>query len=256
MEDHEFLNSAQHFNQVIALHAEHHLWEKLAGEIPHLPKGWYELARLPLEYRIEFTRDYWLSCLPVTDEAEDFLDDFFCELEEIEIFATQVSKGDAFDVHMVYSLKEHAGFFQGAPPASGEKLETLIQQFSAINFPEDYLAFLRIHDGFSKYTDTGLIKTRDMPKVYQKLQMHLAHEVLVRPDGITLDHARLIPFYESYLHCYQCFYADWYPEKDMGNVHFSENDSTMSNFLDPHRLKENLAFPTFVDWLLFYLDDV
>ena len=42
----------------------------------------------------------------------------------------------------------------------------------------------------------------------------------------------------------------------MGNLRFSEQEHTMSNFLDRSRLEENLAFPTFFGWLVNYLEDI
>jgi hypothetical protein len=260
---HEFFALPEkHFNQVIALHESPGMdWETLTSLSPLLPRGWYELSRLPLADRIEFTHDYWQSKLPFILSASAHLErrlaEFFENLDEIGIYITQAKKNSPFEVHMVYSLKAAMGFFQGSPPAGDETLDSLMKRFGNINFPPDYLAFLRIHDGFSKYTDTGLIKTRDMAQVYQRLQHLLADEVLVRPDGQIIDPENLIPFYESFgLHCYQCFYADWYPEQEMGNVYFSEHDRAISNYLDSYNLEENLAFPSFIGWLIFYLEDI
>jgi hypothetical protein len=252
----------KHFHKVIALHESPRLeWEDLKKLIPLLPRGWYELSRLPVEDRIEFTYEYWQSKLPfIASESvhlEKRLSEFFGSLEEIGIYATQAKADGPFDIHMVYALKNNVGFFQGSPPASEEMLDNLIKRFGHIIFPPDYLAFLRIHDGFSKYTDTGLIKSRDMGQVYQRLQHLLVEEILVTPDGQVINPENLIPFYESFgLHCYQCFNTEWYPEEEMGNLYFSENDRSLSNFRDRQNLEENLAFPTFLGWLIFYLEDV
>lgn len=248
------------FHQVIALHEEPlAAWESVTEQMPLLPRGWYELARLPVEDRIEFTHDYWLTKLPFIVSAllEKRLNEFFENLEEIGIYATQAKQGGPFDVHMVYSLKQAMGFFQGGPPAAPATIDALVKRFAHVNLPPDYLAFLQIHDGFSKYTDTGMIKTREMSQVYQRLQRLLVEDLLVRPDGQVIPPESLIPFYESFgLHCYQCFYADWYPEEEMGNVYFSEHDRSISNFLDAHAYEENLAFPSFLGWLIFYLEDI
>lgn len=250
----------KHFHKVIALHETPGLeWESLKQLAPFLPRGWFELSRLSLEDRVDFTREYWLSTLPFSGDSglEKRLEEFFETVEEIGFYLTQLKKDGPFDVHMVYSLKNEAGFFQGGPPVSEEVLQTLNARFGHLNFPSDYLAFLKIHDGFSKYTDTGLIKSRDMAQVYQRLQHLLTEEILVTPDGQVVNPESLIPFYESFgLHCYQCFYSDWYPDEEMGNVYFSEHDRSLSNFLDPHTLEENLAFPTFLKWLIFYLEDI
>lgn len=229
--------------------------------MPNLPRGWFELSRLDKEARLEFIRDFWLSKLLYigsdTARYERKFEEFFENLEDIEIFATQDLEKHPFEIHMVYSMEDATGFFQGGPPATPASIETLRKQFSNCNFPPDYLAFLEIHDGFSKYTDTGIIKVRKMPKAYQHLQELLKDEVLVRPDGQVINPESLIPFYESFgLHSYQCFYADWYREDEMGNLYFSAQDRTISNFLNDERLEENLAFPTFLGWLAFYLEDI
>ncbi len=253
---------SKHFHKVVALHEERDLeWEALSGQIPLLSRGWFELSRLPKEDRIEFTREFWLAKLPFISPNESHLEErlytFFESLEDIEIFATQAKENQPFEVHMIYGLKENVGFFHGEPPIKESGLESLAKQFAHVNLPPDYIAFLQIHDGFSKYTDTGLIKSRDMARTFQHFQHLLAEELLVRPDGQVIDPSSLIPFYESFgLHCYQCFYADWYPDEEIGNIYFSEPDRTMSNFLDRNRLSENLAFSTFLGWLVFYLEDI
>jgi hypothetical protein len=251
-----------HFHKVISLHESFDLkWEAIAELAPLLPRGWYELSRLTAADRIEFTHDYWQSKLPFVPNTsvslEKRLKEFFENLEEIGIYATQAKKGGVFEVHMVYTLAQERGFFQGNPPASEEALDRLIKRFGHIHFPPDYLAFLQIHDGFSKYTDTGLIKSSDMAQIYQRLQRLLAEEVLKGPNGQIIEPEHLIPFYESFgLHCYQCFYADWHPEEEMGNIYFSEPERSISNFLDPQNAEENLAFSSFLGWLIFYLEDI
>lgn len=252
----------KHFHEIIALHTDKNLsWDTLIEKIPMLPRGWFELSRLQNEDRIEFTRDFWLSKLPLVSEddarLQKRLEDFFSTLEEIGIVATQCKEGQPFEVHMIYHVKDDVGFFQGGPPASEEGVANLIKQFGQVILPVDYLAFLRIHDGFSKYTDTGLIKSREMARTYQRFQQMLADEMLVHSDGEVINCTNLIPFYESFgLHCYQCFYADWYPEEEMGNVYFSDYDRTISLSLDANHPEENLSFPTFLSWLVFYLEDI
>ncbi len=243
------------FNQVIALHTAKGLeWDLISEMAPLLPRGWWELARLSSEYRIEFTHEFWQSKFPYVEAG--IFENFFTHLEDIGIFAVQAKKEGPFDVHMVYTLKDGAGFFQGEPPASVVTTHNLSQKFGNLSFPLDYLAFLEIHDGFSKYTDTGMIKSRDMARAYQKFQQLLSNEIVVNTDGNAVESESLVPFYESsVLHCYQCFYTDWYPKEEVGNVFFSEYERTISDVSDPYLLKENQAFPTFTDWLKFYLEE-
>lgn len=264
MDEHDFesyLSGSGHhfFHRVFALSAHPQpSWDEISIQIPTLPRAWFELARLAVEDRIEFTRAFWLSQLPfVSATYTESFESFFDQIETIEIYATQLEPDHPFEVHMVYALEHDSGFFQGCPGATEEELTTLQRQFTPITFPSDYLAFLRIHNGFSKYTDTGLIKTKEMPRLYRHFQELLRDEELVRPDGMTIAPTSLIPFYESFgLHCYQCYYADWYVAGEMGTVYFSEHDRTISNFLDTSRLEENLAFPTFLGWLVFYVEDI
>ena len=253
--------SKNQFHHVIALNQEEMAWESLLEKSPGMPRGWYELSRLSKEDRIEFTREYWLGKIPLISIHADYLEgrlyNFFDKMDDIAIFVTQATVKEPFEPHMIYSLTEDRGFFHGSPPISTQGLENLVKQFANISFPPDYLAFLQIHDGFSKYTDTGLIKSFDLSKTFQSLKQSLSETVLIRPDGQILDPNHLIPFYESFgLHCYQCFYSDWYPESEMGNLYFSESNCTVSNFFDRENLEENLAFPTFLEWLLFYLEDI
>ncbi len=252
----------EHFNQVIALHERPEMsWETVTEKVPSFPRGWYELCRLPSRDRIDFTCEYWLSKLPLLAPTEGHVEErmttFFESLEEIGIFVTQERATDPFEVHMVYELKEASGFYHGRPPISSSAFERLKNQFAHVDLPEDYLAFLQIHDGFSKYTDTGVIRSKELPRVYQHLKELLGAEIFVRPDGVLIEPTSMIPFYESFgLHSYQCFYIDWHPHRGMGNVYFSEHDRTMSNFLNEERLTENLAFSSFVSWLVFYLEDI
>lgn len=255
------IKRSDHFHQVLALHREPELkWDLVSQMAPLLPRGWYELSRLPPEDRIEFTREFWLSKIPILNPAESHLEDrlysFFDSLEEIEIFVTQERPQQPFEAHMVYGLKEASGFFHGNPPAKLSAIDALKRQYAHVDLPTDYLAFLLIHDGFSKYTDTGIFKSRDMTRIFQHLQQLLSEDILVRPDGQLIDPPSLIPFYESKeLHAYQCFYADWRPGGSVGNIYFSQADHTISNFLDSLHGEENLAFETFLGWLVYYLED-
>src|ERR1700738_3651907 len=104
---HDFYSSGgghKHFHQVVALHDAPTLeWDKISKTAPFLPRGWFELSRLPVEDRIEFTREYWQSKLPYIDSEgqrlEKRLYDFFGNLDEIGIYAAQETEGSLFDVH-------------------------------------------------------------------------------------------------------------------------------------------------------------
>jgi hypothetical protein len=246
------------FHSVIALHeAPDTTWKSLHAQIPALCRGWCELAQLSPKDRIEFTRDFWLSKLPYRAGMDEFLDRFFLSLDDIGIFVTQKKFEDPYVAHMVYSVKDNGGFFRGNPPIQESQLRSFQKYFSESAFPLDYLAFLQVHDGFCKTTDcTGVIASGDVAEVYEKLQNFIQkQDPIVTDKGVEVNPKKLIPFYESFgMPFFQCFWAEWYPEQEMGNVYYSGVDKTIS---DVSRIgSETMAFATFIDWLMFYLERI
>ena len=72
-----------------------------------------------------------------------------------------------------------------------------------------------------------------------------------------MDPKKLYPFYVSFnLPCYQCFWAEWYPEQEMGNIYYSNITQSMSCVENGNSSPENLSFATFIDWLMFYLEQI
>jgi hypothetical protein len=248
------------FHQVIALHDAPDVdWKNFREMIPMLPKGWYELARLDPRDRIEFTRDYWLEKLPYRTHFSEFLVRFFDNLDDIGVFITRQKFDDPYEAFLVYSLKENSGFYRGGIPAKESQLDQLQRQFPDVILPADYRAFLQIHDGFWKTTDcTGVIRSRDMKGIYDSFQGTLAKEEAPKmANGAAINPKSLLPFYESFgMPFFQCFLADWYPEEEMGNVYYSGITKTISSPIGNESSPENMAFPTFLDWLMFYLERV
>lgn len=251
--------SPGHFHKVIALHERKEFtWEEVKEISPSFPRGWFELASLSSQCRLEFLCDFWLSKLPFRLKFSEFIPKFFERIEEVGVYLIQRTFDDPFEEEIVYSFKEDGGFFRGKPPVSEENLLTVQKKFPNILFPEDYINFLQIHDGFSKGIDTGLILHAKVVEVYEGFLAFLAGlDPIFIKEGEAVEPRNLIPFYESFgLHGYQCFYADWYPEQEMGNVYFSGIDHVLSDISNRDLWVENLAFPTFLDWLLFYLKGV
>lgn len=248
------------FHRVIPLHeAPDTNWENLQSCVPKLCKGWHELAHLNPEDRIEFTRDFWLSKLPYHAEMAPFLERFFQTLDDIGIFITQNRVDDPYEATLVYSLKDNSGFYRGAPPASDEAIAQLEKDFPEFTFPKDYLNFLQIHNGFCKTTDTtGITAAELMRHRYIILQDYFS-----TVDGISTTNGRevnpkmLVPFYESFgMPFFQCFWKEWYPEQEMGNVYYSGLSNTVSNIDDNDFGSKNMAFTSFSDWLIFYLEQI
>ncbi len=246
------------FHEVIGPHEVPQLsWEEIVGKAPLMPKGWYELSHLKPSDRIEFARDFWLSTLPFLPSGHAFFQKFFSKLDDVGIYLTQLRYDSAFESELVYSLKDGSCFYHGSPPCTEEEISQLKLDFQNL-LPEDYLSFLKIHDGFSKHSDVGIIKTRYLKDVGKQLQEEMEQEASdFFSGGNRIDPIDLIPFYESFgSPSYQCFFAGWTPLNEAGNIYYSSSDQVISDIRDPAAWQENLAFPTFLNWLIFYLESV
>jgi len=248
------------FHKVIPLHDSVDLdWNTVASLVPNLCKGWYELAHLPVPDRIEFTRDFWLARLPYHPLVDDFLDGFFDSLDDIGVFIFQKKFDDPFEANLVYSLKDNGGFFRGALPASEQDVIELQRLFPEYTLPVDYKAFLQIHNGFCKTTDsTGITPSDQVSELYANFQTMIEEgEPLTTNRGLPVNPKTLIPFYESFgMPFFQCFWSEWYPENEMGNVYYSGHTRTISDIESSDTSSESMAFPTFIDWLMFYMERI
>lgn len=253
-------SSHGNFHKVIILHEEPKLdWQTVSKLVPGLCKGWYELAHLSSADRIGFSRDFWLAKFPYHPGLDNFLERFFDSLDDVIVFLTQQKYDDPYEAKLVYSLKDDNGFFHGSLPATDAQIANLQKDFPQFSFPTDYIAFLQIHDGFSKTTDcTGLTKSFKMKKDYDNFQDLLQkQEPIFTKKGTPVNPETLIPFYESFgMPFLQCFWAEWYPENEMGNVYYSSTTKTISDIESSEPSSESMAFPTFLDWLMFYMERV
>lgn len=230
-------------------------WQQLCATVP---KAWYELCHLSAADRVEFLGDFWTSALPFHVTVTPFLRRFFATLETITLYLVQATQTDSLKPLLIYALKNERGFFQGNPPATEEEILGLQEQFPDIVLPADYLSFLKIHNGFAKCDDTGMFSSLQMKPVSMLFkEMLLQQSHLHAGDGTRIDEASLIPFYQSYAFpCYQCFWAEWHPGEEIGNIYYSGLTHTVSNHLADMLSPENQAFPTFLDWLMFYLQTI
>lgn len=257
---HEFQGEGSesgHFHTVIPIHEKKWDWDELKAMAPNLPRGWYELSQLPNEDRIEFTRDHWLAKLPFQPHMLERIEHFFSRLDTIGIILTKLTgHEEPFEVHFVYSLEGDSGFFHGAPPVIEDEMAGLQEAFSNTILPADYCAFARIHNGFKKGADTGVLPVASIPETYNNLQSHLTQlPAIYQANGDQINPKSLIPFYESFgLHCYQCFWTDWFAEAEIGNVYYSGIEHSLSQ--PGEDAEVTLSFPTFLAWLMFYLEDI
>lgn len=246
------------FHDVVALHDEPTLsWSEISKKVPSMPRGWYELAHLNAQDRIEFVRDFWQATLPFVPHIHTFIRDFFFSLDDIGIYAYQWKGDQEFACEVVYSLKDGSCFYHGGPPCDEKEIGFLNHHFDD-DLPQDYLSFLRIHNGFSKHTDTGILKAQDVVYLHKQIEEEvLKQNLTISCRGQIIDPKDLVPFYESFgLRSYQCFFREWYPDLEMGNVYFSPIEKVISDFLDQNALHDTMAFSSFLDWLAFYLEEI
>ncbi len=252
-------SSHGHFHTVIPLHDNPSIdWTDLKKKSPDLCRGWFELSKLSQKDRIEFTHDYWLSKLPYRPNLKESLDDFFSQLDDIGIFITQQKYDDHFCSTMAYSLRNNGGFFHGNAPAKEQEILALQSDFLDSMLPIDFINFLQIHNGFAKFTDTGITNTFEMYSDYLKFQMSFDQGGPIPLfKGEPVNPKELIPFYKSFgMPFYQCFWKEWYPDQEMGNVYYSLKARTIPDYILMGVGSETMAFETYTDWLMFYLEKV
>ncbi|NRA90255.1 MAG: hypothetical protein HRU43_03910 [Simkaniaceae bacterium] len=222
-------------------------WEVAKKEFPRLTKGWYELATIQDEVRQEFLRDYWINALPYSPQLYAFVDRFFAKVVETEIVAI---KGGIF---LTYGMRDEKGFYLGGPPLSDVEVSASLNPLE-FPFPSDFLRFFRIHNGFFKGGDTGILSIGVMIEEADRFR---SLDLRLKMGRNAISTASLFPFYRSFgLDVYQCFYQDWYPDGGVGNVLCSLSEETVSDYHLKETGNDQLAFPSFLEWLMFYMEDI
>ncbi len=221
-------------------------WNEAVEKAPRLTKSWFELSKLEPIVRLEFIRDYWFNALPYVPSFRGFLDRFFALVDEVAMVG--VKNG----VYLTYSLKGRTEFFLGGPPLVDREIAALKEQID-FPLPDDFLKFFRIHNGFFKGGDTGIFSSGVLVEERQRFK---EMEVSLKLGNETISSELFLPFYRSFdLDVYQCFYRDWYPDLGVGNVLCSLSEGTISDYRSREKGRDYLAFPTFLDWFTFYLEE-
>jgi len=229
-------------------------WDELDRMAPFFPRAWYELIQLPSQYRIEFMKATWKKILPFSPKLNVFLDLFFSKIEDIGVFLIRDFPEDNYVCELVYSLKDQKTFFRGFAPATDEDIDQLSSSFHLV-LPQDYLCFLKIHNGFTKANDTGLTILENLFSTTVKLHNQIERCSLnLEVQNKPIDPKSLIPFYQCFgRDAYQCFFLDWYTKNGIGNVYYSMPENKISNIQIG---MNDLAFNSFLEWLQFYLEEV
>ncbi len=245
-----------HFFETIWLQEEADWdWEMARRRSPQLPRPWFELSRLSPAERIEFVSALWLDRFPYHPSSHAAFIQFFRQLDDIGIILHRQSKEEPLLAEMVYSLADNSTFFRGLPPCAEEELR-LFRSRLPFHLPRDFQTFFSIHHGFGKLSELGLLQMDAILEERESLvDLLIQATPPLRSGGHLVDPHLLIPFYEAFgLASYQCFYADWYPSSEMGNVYFSGIDYTISDITERKSWMEQLAFPTFLEWFVYYLE--
>lgn len=248
-------NKESSFKEVLILNDRKDLsYEDVSKLSYNLPRGWYELSRVSSEDRVDFTRDFWLDRIPYHPRAHPIIFEFFERLDDVAVVLTKKMEDEPMDAELVYSLEDNSSFFRGLPPCSDSDVQQLHGEIKA-NLPRDYLSFLRIHNGFGKLSEMGVLEIQELADAKRRvLELLLKADKRIQTDGRGVDPGSLIPFFEALgLSSFQCFYTDWYPGSEMGNIYLSGIDYSISELGDKKAWVENLAFPSFTEWLTYYL---
>ncbi|NGX52992.1 MAG: hypothetical protein KR126chlam5_01299 [Candidatus Anoxychlamydiales bacterium] len=240
------------FDDVIVVDPKTHTFDDLQKLTKNFPKAWHELSSLSLKDRVDFSTDFCLKTLPYTPNTYQLIYDFFLKLEDVSVVLTK-KKNHPYKVELVYSMQNDSTFFRGQPPLDDETISQINAKFKNV-LPRDFLKFLKIHSGFAKNSDTGILEAENIFEITNHLrELTKSQNKTIKSDSSFIDPNDLIFFYQSFDQMdFQCFLASWYPISEMGNVSFSYVDSTISSYKNSSF--ESLSFPTFLDWLMFYLE--
>ncbi len=244
------------FREVIFFDDQSHLtWKEIeALASGNFPRPWFELFKLSHLDRLDFLRSYWEKILPFESKVFSFLDFFFSKIDDVVVVMVKDFQKEPYRIEMAYTMKSNPKlFFRGGPPVSKEELHQLNAHFDYL-LPGDFLAFLQIHNGFAKGEDQGILpmhkilkKTVEIREIASQISKKISSEGEFNPEA-------LIVFYQSYHeNFFHCFYTEWFPKSEVGNVFYSLPENRISTVKEGSK---DLAFPTFLEWLTFYMEDI
>jgi len=242
-----------HFQEVRFLSEEPGaVWDEVKGT--GIPRGWFELSRVSMSDRVDFTREFWLSLLPYHPTASAGIREFFDQLDDVAVILCRQTKEEPWRAELAYSLADNSSFFRGLAPADEEEIDWTMKKLN-VNLPSDFRAFQLLHNGFGKLTELGVVPLDEMEDARESLISALMRaDKPLRSGERVVDPYSLYPFYEEFGGGCQCFYSEWYPASEMGNVYFSAIDYIISDTSDRKGWPEHLAYPTFVEWLSSFIN--
>jgi hypothetical protein len=224
-----------HFQDVRFLSEEKALsWND--AEKMGLSRSWFELSRISVENRLEFTKGFWLKTLSFHPKATPVIENFFNQLDDVVVLVCRQTIEDPWRAELIYSMADNSTFFRGLSPASEEEIALVKKQLEP-DLPSNFWAFSRLHNGFGRLSELGILPLEDLKDARDRL----ISSVFRSDKQLRMGEAKIDPY-------------SLFPESEMGNVHFSGIDYTLSDTFERKEWAENLAFPTFLDWLAAFLE--
>jgi hypothetical protein len=254
----KFLKSSfgQNFSSVEIIDSSFSL-DQIYSKCPVFFKGWYELVKLKPYDAIDFVKEFWENTLPYSASFEYFLNYFFSFVDLIVPVLLKQKNSQNYVAELCYFFRDKNLVYRGSLPISDDnKIFQINSSFENV-FPEDFLSFLKIHNGFAKFLDFGIMDAYEIPFYQKQIVQNLqSNSNVIKCNDVVVDPSMLIPFYRSAnSRDFQCFYKDWYPNLEIGNVNFSISNHTISNYMSSIG-EDSLAFQSFLDWFKFYLEEI
>jgi hypothetical protein len=223
------------------------VFEEWISKAPLLPKGWWELSLLPCADRIDFVSTFWNMRFPYRPHVSKVIQQFFSCVEDLGVYLVKKHSEDCFKAHLVYSMSDEQGFYYGLLSATKEAIKG-VHDVVKVRWPEDYLSLLKIHNGFAKNSDEGVLPLEKI-----MAEKHLMYGECVNGlyqmtfEQEPLDPECLIPFYKKDAQFYQCFHKEWYPDQEMGSLGILLSQESQRGVC----LQQ--VFPSFLSWLTMYM---
>jgi hypothetical protein len=235
------------FHEVLLLSSDlDFTFEELKAKADNFPRSWFELISLSTKEKKEFLFEYWLDTLHPSFEFLQELDIFFSSLEDIGIFLVKEFVSSPYLVELVYSLEKKNLFFVGLPPRM-TPFSAEAELFSF--FPDDYLSFLKIHNGFRRFDEKGIIPLEQLKEYSYRFQKCYTESLKKIPLGQRVDDPKVFfPFSRDKNGGVSCFHLGF--NNSIGKVCYINNHCHLKT--DPMVGFER-TFDSFTHWLCHYL---
>lgn len=235
----------------------HFTWEELLSFFPSsppfsVPRIWFDVSKLTQQVGKKFLQDLWLNAFPYLPKLYEAIMRFFSRIERVEVCLGKHRTGrQEYGIFLIYAMRDSQEVRWGGPPLL-ERSIVQWQQHFPVDLPEEFLSFFRIHNGFSKNREEGILRADQLLPEHQKLtalQEKCGDTGKGSSEWRTLSNV-LFPFYRfGQGNGCQCF--DVKERNDEGRADLLCVTTARDGI--PCEEESERALP-FVDWLIHYLD--